>query len=184
MDEPHQKPNEGRFYATVSDEVEVPYDLDFVETMVLSGLYPSDVTVRREEPEEWNALGGIHLGLPPEPVKPTPPPICLNPMPPRNNDTRYFLIGTGTAAFIVILSGIVNPSSTGTGAQSGTTEFPVSRQASQPGGGTMARSAANGFAHGGSTGPTAADLGDYDSTDLALVGSIGTASPSSSVATL
>jgi len=185
MDEPPQEPNERMFYGTVSKEVEGPCDLDFIEAMVLSGIYPQDVTVCREESEEWNAPGDIRPALPPEPVKATPSRIDLNPMPLRKNDVRNVLIGAGAVAFIVIPSTMVNPSFTGGDAQSAIPEFPVSQQESQAGGGTTARSAANGFAHGGSNGPIAADLGGYDSTDPAQMGSsIGTASPSSLGATL
>jgi len=179
MDKQPQKPEDGRFYVTVSDEVQGPYDLDFIEAMVLSGIYPPDVPVCGEGSEEWNALGGVRPAtLSAEPAKAAPAAIRLNPMPPKGKNARNVLIGAGVVAFIVILSAVINSSSTGGGTQSATpTSAPpsVSEQASQARGGTAAEAAAadawmkaNGFSHGGSNGPTAADLGGYTPPPLSV----------------
>jgi len=175
MDKPPQKTEERRFYVTVSNEVQGPYDLDFIEAMVLSGIYPPDVPVCREGSEEWKALEGVRpADLPPEPVKAAPAPIHVNPMPSKDNNARNVLIGAGVVAFIVILLAVINSSSTGGGTQSATPAYsppPVSQQASQASGGTTAGSdaaeawlKANGFAHGGSNSPSVADTGGYTPT--------------------
>jgi hypothetical protein len=120
MNKPPQLSEEGRFYVTVSNEVQGPYDLDFIEAMVLSGIFPPDLPVCREGSKEWKALGGVRQApLPPEPVKAAPAPIRFNLTPPKSNNTRNVLIGAGVAALIVILLAVISSSSpsnrTGTG---------------------------------------------------------------------
>ena len=175
MDKPSQKPEEGRFYVTVSNAVQGPYDLDFIEAMVLSGIYPPGVPVCREGSEEWKALEGVRpADLPPEPVKAAPAPLRATPMPSTNNNSRNVLIVAGIVIFIVILLAVNNSSSTGGSAQSATPAYsqPQERQpTSQTSGGSTAGSAAaeawlktNGFAHGGSNSPSTADVGSYTPT--------------------
>lgn len=199
MDKPPQKPEEGRFYVTVSNAVQGPYDLDFIEAMVLSGIYPPEVPVCREGSQEWKALGGVRpADLPPEPVKAAPAPIRAAPMPSKNNNARNVLIVAGIVAGIVVLLAVNNSSSMGGSAQSATTAYsPPQEPASQTSGGSTAGAAtaapwmkefnrltqdkssgpnsagaaaaeawlrANGFAHGGSNGPSTADAGSYTPT--------------------
>ena len=124
MDKPPQKPEEERFYVTVSNAVQGPYDLDFIEAMVLSGIYPPGVPVCREGSEEWKALEGVRpADLPPEPVKAAPAPIRATPMPSTNNNSRNVLIVAGIVIFIVILLAVNNSSSTGGSAQSATPAY-------------------------------------------------------------
>jgi hypothetical protein len=110
MDKPPQKPEEARFYVTVSNEVQGPYDLDFIEAMVLSGIYLPDVSVCKEGSEVWNSLGGVRPAtLPAEPTQVAPVSIRC-PTPSKSNRARNVLIGGGGIAFIVILFAVIKSS--------------------------------------------------------------------------
>ena len=112
MDESPKTSKPARYYVAHSNEVQGPYDLEFIEAMVLSNIYPPGVLICREGSQNWSPLPGVRptalpAQLPSQPQNTTRTPLPLNtptfrvptPTPPKSKISGGLIF---TIAVIVI----------------------------------------------------------------------------------
>lgn len=115
------------FLVGEGDQQRGPFGLDFIEGMIMSGVYPADVLVRREGSRDWQAFSAVRQGgLPPILLNTSGSPAADDAQP-QAGDGSGRTVGIVVAVLVGgLIIGLVL--SSGGGASSGTRSSPTAPQ--------------------------------------------------------